>query len=182
VVATIVDHHKEQAMTKQHELHAYDYVNRRYDNVRDTLLADPLGVFKQATVASTRSGQSAGGELHGQVGPLDVGAEIEVDVLGFEETRSPSGRGVSKIGIAWKAAHRPGLFPTMRAELLVYPLTPTETQLELAGTYDPPFGVIGDMIDAAGMARLAEETVTNFIHAVASYLRGPASAAKVRAS
>lgn len=169
-------------MTKQHELHAYDYVNRRYENVRDALLADPLGVFKEATATSTSSSPSAGGELHGHAGPLDVGAEIAIEVLGIEETRSANGRGLSKIGIAWKAAHRPGLFPTMRAELLVYPLTSTETQLELAGTYNPPFGVIGDAIDAAGLARLADETVTNFVQAVARFLRGPAAPSNVRAS
>ena len=70
----------------------------------------------------------------------------------------------------------------MRADLLAYPLTPTETQLELAGTYDPPFGVIGDVIDAAGMRRIAEESVTNFVHAVADFLRRPVSASGVRAS
>ena len=60
----------------------------------------------------------------------------------------------------------------MHATLLIYALTPTETQLDLAGAYDPPLGLVGDMIDAVAMGRLAEETVANFVCDVARFLRG----------
>ena len=160
-------------MARRHELHAYDYVSSPYQTVCDTLLASPLTVFRQATIAGTNQRDEAiGAELHAHVGPLDVAAEVAIEILAIEEARSPNDQPATKMIIEWKAIHRPGLFPTMHATLLIYALTPTETQLDLAGAYDPPLGVIGDMIDAVAMGRLAEETVANFVRDVARFLRG----------
>jgi hypothetical protein len=64
----------------------------------------------------------------------------------------------------------------MRATLTVYPLTPTETQLDLAGTYDPPLGVLGEAVDAIAMHRIAEQSVTGFVRDVAAFLRGSLAA------
>jgi hypothetical protein len=63
------------------------------------------------------------------------------------------------------------MFPTMRARLTVFALTATETQLELEGTYDPPLGPIGDLLDAALGHRLAEASVQRFVAEVAGWLR-----------
>lgn len=154
-------------MAIPHQLHAFDYVNRGYEHVRDAVLKDPLALFQRATAT----------ELRAKAGPVDVGAQIDIEIGAIEETVSAAGRKTTKIGLAWKATRRPGMFPTLRGELLIYPLTATETQLELAGTYDPPFGVIGEVLDAAGLHRVAEETVNGFIGAVAAYLRGGAATA-----
>jgi len=151
-------------MAIPHQLHAFDYVNRGYEHVRDALLKEPLVLFQRATAT----------ELRAKAGPVDVGAEIDIEIGAIEETVSAAGRKTTKIGIAWKATRRPGMFPTLRGELLIYPLTRTETQLELSGTYDPPFGVIGEVLDAAGMHRVAEQTVNGFIQAFAAYMPGPA--------
>jgi hypothetical protein len=59
----------------------------------------------------------------------------------------------------------------MKAELAVYPLTATETQLDLSGNYDPPFGALGSVIDAVLMHRIAEASVHQFIKDIAVYLR-----------
>ena len=157
----------------RHELHAYDYVNHPYETVRDALLANPLSVFRHAT-ATTEQRNEAG--LHAKAGPLEVGAEVDIDVLGIKADRAPNGRVATQLSIAWKAKRRPALFPTMRATISVYALTPTETQLELDGVYDPPLGVLGSAIDAVAMHRIAEESVTGFIQDVATFLRGLLSA------
>jgi hypothetical protein len=59
----------------------------------------------------------------------------------------------------------------MKATLTVYPLTPTETQLQLDGTYDPPLGALGEAIDAVALHRFAQSSVVSFIREVATHLR-----------
>jgi hypothetical protein len=45
--------------------------------------------------------------------------------------------------LEWEAATMPRLFPFMKAELSIYALTVTETQLDFRGVYEPPFGAVG---------------------------------------
>ncbi len=55
--------------------------------------------------------------------------------------------------------------------LTVYPLTATETQLNVLGRYDTPLGVVGSAVDALVGHRIAEASVHRFIGDVARYLR-----------
>lgn len=158
-------------MSDRHELHAYDYVNHSYEAVRDAILADPASVFRRATAAAAVQGDGAHGELHVKAGPFELGAAIEIEVRSIEATQAPDGRPATKLAIAWKAAQRAGLFPTMQATFSIYALGANETQLELAGTYDPPLGVVGDAIDAIAMRRIAKESVAGFVRDVATWLR-----------
>jgi hypothetical protein len=59
----------------------------------------------------------------------------------------------------------------MQAELSFWPLTSTETQLELEGAYEPPLGLVGGAIDAAVGHRLAEAVVHRFLNDVVEQLR-----------
>ena len=59
----------------------------------------------------------------------------------------------------------------MQAELSIYPLTASETQLDFRGQYEPPLGVLGSAIDAAVGHRIAEAAVHRFVGDVADYLR-----------
>jgi hypothetical protein len=75
------------------------------------------------------------------------------------------------IQLEWEAVNKPHLFPFMQAELALYPLTATETQLDFSGAYRPPLGVLGSAIDALVGHRIAEGTVHRFVTDVAEYLR-----------
>jgi hypothetical protein len=152
-------------MPNRHALRAYDYVNRPYNDVRDALLLDPLAVFRRATTAA------ANVELHATAGPFDVATEIEIEIIAIVTARSPNDQPATDIVIEWRAARRPKLFPTMRATLSLYALTPTETQLELAGVYDPPLGIVGDAVDAIAMSSIANQAVTGFVRDIAACLR-----------
>jgi len=145
-------------MTDQH-VRCYDYVNHPYAAVCAVLARDAAGVFERAT------------QLHAKVGPLDVSAEISIRVIGIEEGRSPFNGPSTRVSIVWEAKHRPGLFPTMQAVLAVYPLTATETQLELEGSYAPPLGLLGEAIDATIGHRVAAASVHRFVAQIASSLR-----------
>ena len=78
---------------------------------------------------------------------------------------------ITRLRLEWEAATAPGLFPLMKAELSVYPLTSTETQLDFLGIYEPPFSALGRAMNAVAGHRIAEASVHRFISEVAEYLR-----------
>jgi hypothetical protein len=73
--------------------------------------------------------------------------------------------------LEWETANMPSLFPLMKGELSIYPLTATETQLDFLGFYEPPFGAVGKAMNAIVGHRIAEVSVHRFISDVAGYLR-----------
>jgi hypothetical protein len=158
-------------MSQRREIRSYDYVNHPYESVRDAL-ADPAGVIKAATKGAQTRVRSVASALHVNIGGLEVGAEITIAVgEGEDTTDDPAFSRATRIPIRWEAAKRPRLFPLMSAELSIYPLTSTETQLDFLGRYDPPMGLLGDAIDAVLLHRIAEASVHSFISDVALYLR-----------
>lgn len=158
-------------MSPAREIRSYDYVNHAYARVRDALTADAMGVFTAATKAAGTRAHSVAAELHVQVAGLEVGAPIALTIGDITESGQRESARVTRIPIAWQAAERPGLFPLMSAELSVYPLTATETQLDFLGRYDPPLGLLGDAVDAVVGQRIAEASVHRFVADVAVYLR-----------
>jgi hypothetical protein len=154
------------------EIRSYDYVNRRYADVRDALAANPTAVFRAATRAAADRARSIAGELRVKLAGVDVAAEI-VFTIGTAEEKAggPTGGPVTRIPVSWEAATHPRWFPLMDGELSIYPLTKSETQLDFLGRYDPPFGVVGEAMDALVGHRIAEASVHRFIADVARYLR-----------
>ena len=154
------------------EIRTYEYVNHPYDEVRDALLADPLAVFRAATHSAAVRARSVAAALKVNVGGVEVGTEISIDVGAPLESPSEPGRPPStRIPLEWEAASRPGLFPLMRAELAIYPLTATETQLDFGGTYEPPMGLVGGAVNAVVGHRVADASIHRFLADVAHHLR-----------
>jgi hypothetical protein len=77
----------------------------------------------------------------------------------------------TRLLLEWEAATLPRLFPLMKGELSVYPLTSTETQLDFSGIYEPPFGTVGKTMNAIIGHRIAEVSVHRFVSDLAGYLR-----------
>jgi len=165
-------------MPHAHELHCYDYVNQPYAFVSQTLRAQPREVFSRATKAATHRAQGLAANLKVELGGLEVGAEIAVEVLSIEKRDARPGHpATTTIKLAWRAARAAALFPSMNAELVVYALTGQETQLELHGTYRPPLGALGGALDSIVGHRVAEASVRRFVEDIATYLSvTPASA------
>lgn len=157
-------------MSKTRELRCYDYVNHPYDKVRDALRQDALAVFQAATKGAASRAEAIAAELHVTIGGLDVAKEIEIKVNNIEEDTSTTSR-KTVLQIEWEAAGSPGMFPVMNAELSIYPLTATETQLDFAGLYEPPLGALGGAIDSIAGHRIAEVSVHRFLTEVATYMR-----------
>ncbi len=159
-------------MSKGHEIRCYDYVNHPYEQVRDALTRDALTVFQSATKAAASRAQSIAAELHVDIGGIGVKTDIRISVKSVEEkVHDAMPTPATRILLEWEAASMPRLFPLMKAELSIYPLTPTETQLDFSGLYEPPFGVVGKAMNAIVGHRIAEVSVHQFISEVAGYLR-----------
>ncbi len=153
-------------------IRVYDYVNHPYADVREALIGDANAVFQNATKVAALRAESVASELHIKVAGIEVGADIEISVEAIEdEPKKIKSAQVTRINLVWEAAKMPRLFPLMKAELSVYPLTSTETQLDLFGNYEPPLGILGSAIDAVVGHRIAEASVHQFIEDVAAYLR-----------
>lgn len=146
-------------------LRVYDYVNQPFSRVSEALAENVEEIIRRATTAT---GEEA--TLHAQVGPIDLTAGVTLAIGPMDETPLPSGRPALRIPITWEATKAARAFPMMRAELTVYPLTATETQLELVGSYEPPLGPLGAALDAAALHKIAEVSVTQLMRDLARYL------------
>ena len=147
-----------------HVLSCSHHVDRAFESVRDTLLANPYYVFRHATAAAA----THGARLHVSLGTLDVGANVEVQVTTVDRDYAHV-HPAARLVLAWQAATNPRLFPTMTATLLVVESAPG-TKLDLHGSYVLPMGKVGDAIAAAGGQRLIEASVAQFLHEVAGWL------------
>jgi len=155
-----------------HEVRVYDYVNHPYEQVRDALKEGALEIFRSATSsASSRAGEVASA-LKVRFGSIEIATKIRIKAAEMEELPGTTTHPESmKLDIEWEAAEAKRFFPLMRATLAVYPHTPTETQLELYGSYDPPMGPLGDVVNKMIGRRVAEACVHRFIEEIAVYLR-----------
>ena len=158
-------------MGKRREIRCYDYVNHPYERVRDALKHDALAVFQSATKAAASRAQSIAAELHVDVGGIGIKTDIRISVKNVKEKLDAVAAPATRLLLEWEAATMPRLFPLMKAELSIYPLTPTETQLDFSGLYEPPFGAVGKAMNAIVGHRIAEVSVHRFIGDVAGYLR-----------
>lgn len=158
-------------MSSKPEIRSYDYVNHPYEKVSDALRKDALTVFQSATKAAASRAQSVAAELHVDFGGVGVKSDITISVKRIEEVLDAMSNPATKLSLEWEAAAKPGLFPLMKAELAIYPLTATETQLDFWGLYEPPFGAVGKAMNAMVGHRIAEASVHRFITDVAAYLR-----------
>ena len=158
--------------SKGRKIRCYDYVNHPYERVRDALKKNALAVFESATKTAASRAQSVAAELHIDFGGIGVKTDIKIFVKGVEERASDtSSSPTTSLMLEWEAATMPRLFPLMKGELSLYPLTSTETQLDFSGVYEPPFGPLGKTMNAIAGHRIAEASVHRFVGDVAHYLR-----------
>lgn len=156
---------------RRRDIRFYDYVNQPYDRVRDTLREDPLAMFQLATKSAVSRAQSVATELHVDVGGIGIRADVKVSVKNVEEKVDTIPSPTTRLLLEWEATTLPSMFPVMKAELAIYPLTASETQLDLSGSYEPPFGAVGKAMNAIAGYRIANASVHRFVTEVAEYLR-----------
>lgn len=155
-----------------HELRCYEYVNRPYAVVRDALCSDLSGILARATNSASHRADRLAASLRVEVGAVEIAANVAIELVGTAEepTAAPGGGPSTVIRLRWKAVRAAAVFPEMDAELAIYPLSKDETQLDLRGTYEPPLGPLGSMLDAVVGHRIAEASVHRFLAEIAALL------------
>jgi hypothetical protein len=166
-------------MSKGRKIHCYDYVNHPYEQVRGALRKDAQAVFQSATKAAASRAQSIASELRIDMGGIRIEADIRVSVKNIEVKDHEVMSGpATRLQLEWEAARMPYLFPLMKADLSIYPITATETQLDFNGLYEPPLGPLGKAGNAMVGHRIAEVSGHRFVRDVAEYLRKTLGSAK----
>ena len=159
-------------MAQAHELRSFDYVNHRYGEVASALRERASEIFARATNAAAGRAKALATTLRIEIAGLEVGADIALVVEKIEERgKGPSETPSMRMHLVWRAVRSPALFPSMEADLEVYPLSADETQLDLHGVYRAPFGVLGSTVDTLIGHRVAEASVRRFVEDLARYLR-----------
>lgn len=159
-------------MSEPRKLRCYQYVNRPYEDVRRLLHRRPMDVFQRATTSAVDRANALAASLHAGIAGFDVGVAVSIHVHGIRDEEGVAGMSpVTRITLGWEALRAAALFPVMKAELSLWPLTSTETQLEIEGAYRPPLGAVGNAIDAAIGHRVADATVHRFLDEVVEQIR-----------
>ncbi len=160
-------------MTEGRQIRVFDYVNQPFERVRAALSENAAAIFERATSVAGERAHRLGSALRLHVAGLEIRKEIAIEVLGFRELERPVSNFAreGRIALRWSAAEGASVFPTMEAELALYPLSGSETQLDLTGRYTPPLGVLGAALDAVLGHRVAEACVHQFVADVAEQLR-----------
>lgn len=153
------------------ELHVYDYVNAPFSAVREAILRDAAAIFQRATTSAASRAGDLGATLRVDVGPLQVGVDVSVEIKGHRDEVTALGDRSTHVSIAWSAKRASGLFPSLDGTLSLLPLGSKETQVDLHARYQPPLGLVGDALDAVAGRRVAEASLRRFIEDVCARLR-----------
>lgn len=150
-------------------LHAHTDVDVRFDDAIELLVTAPGAVLQEAT--DTRNGEDDEilAALEARVAGVTFSRDVIIEVDPPRHVEALR----TVLPLRWRAASAEALFPTVEAQLEVAALSmyPPRVQLTLTGTYEPPFGGAGHIIDRVLVHRLAANVVEDFLAAVAERLR-----------
>ena len=107
-----------------------------------------------------------GEQLRARVGPTaKIAREVKLDI-GVAEIHSSG----LVYPVHWTAQGAGLLFPELNADLFLSNAGSQRTNLKLRGTYQPPLGSLGRLVDRALLGRVAEATVTDWMERLARAL------------
>ncbi len=69
--------------------------------------------------------------------------------------------------VSWSAVGSETLFPRLNADLIVSHIGPDQTRIIMDGTYQPPLGPLGKVVDRVLLRRVAESTVKTWVDRLA---------------
>jgi hypothetical protein len=160
------------SLRQSRTLRSYQYVDRPYESVRTLLHERPLELLRRATTSAATRAEELAASLRIGLAGLELGVQVTIHVRGVRDEEGIAGLSpVTHVTIGWEAARAPSLFPLMTAELSAWPLTSSETQIEIEGDYTPPFGALGTAINAVIGHRIAEASVSRFLDEVVERIR-----------
>ena len=105
-----------------------------------------------------------GEELRTRVGPTDGAFAKEVRMeLGIAQIH----RTGLVYPISWSATGAQVLFPKLDADLLISHVGSNQTKISLEGTYEPPLGSLGKVVDRVMLRKVADSTVKAWVDRLA---------------
>jgi hypothetical protein len=108
-----------------------------------------------------------GEELRARVGPSSGNLAKEVRlVIGPAEIH----RAGLVYPISWSATGAEVIFPRLSADLTVSHVGSDQTRISLEGTYEPPLGSLGKLVDRVLLRKVADSTVKAWIDGLADAL------------
>lgn len=107
-----------------------------------------------------RLAYEGGEELRTRVQPGAGAVTKEVEIVVGKPRWGP--RAVY-VPISWRATGAEALFPLLEADLIIEAVGDEMTQITLRGSYKPPLGPVGKILDRAFLHHLAEACVKNFM-------------------
>lgn len=141
-------------------------------------VARPLSEIEQRLpeLGSEIAGWGEGTYRDGEALRLKVGTDQNGGLVAksVSLTLGPPDRGhdTIRMPLAWEATGTPGLFPRMSADLVLASLGGELTQVKLEGSYEPPLGAVGRMLDRAILHRVAETSVKALVDRIIEALGG----------
>lgn len=146
-----------------------DRVDRPYQKVHELLTLNANEVFHRATLSANSRMESEAAGLHTKIGGHEFRKDVTVKVQSCTQIESESDP-KTVIDLQWTATESQFMFPTMLAQLYVFPVKVDLTQLDFRGEYEPPMGLVGKVIDKAMGQKIAEGCVRHFVEEVSDYL------------
>jgi hypothetical protein len=149
-------------------LHAHRDVEVRFDDAIELLVSAPGSLLQDATDDAGGNDEEVIAALHARIGGVKFSRDVVIEVGTPQHVEALR----TLLPLHWRAASADALFPTVEANLEIAALSmyPPRVQLTLNGTYDPPFGGAGDVIDRVLVHRLAANVVEDFVRSVAERL------------
>lgn len=116
-----------------------------------------------------------GEELRAKVGPGggSLAKEVRLEIGTAEIHRSGL-----VYPLNWSATGAELLFPRLYAELTISHVGPDTTRIAIDGTYQPPLGHVGKVVDRVLLRRVAESTVKAWVDRLAQALMAEHSSAE----
>lgn len=150
----------------------YQHVKRPYEDVAARMRRDPLDLLQRATTTASARARSLATSLRVEVAGLEICVDVRLYVRRVRDKKDDAGASPGLcLDVTWEALKNPALFPSMLAELSVWPVSECETQIDFKGAYWAPMGPLGAAIDAALGHRIAEAAVHRFLEDLVEQLR-----------
>jgi hypothetical protein len=168
-----IDPNRETSMARP--LRAHTYAAAPYRRVQTLLAEEPHHLLQSSTDDAATHGHDLLATLRASLAGVEVSREILVDVGDLQILHDDR----CALPISWRAARGPHLFPTADATLELWAMTATPplVQVVLTGSYAPPLGAFGAVLDRALLQGFTEAVAQRFVADVAGYLEERLSAA-----
>jgi hypothetical protein len=155
-------------------LYAYADADVAFDDAIEVLTTQPGRLLQAATDVSAAHGDQVTGELAVDVGGFQLARDVAIQV----GTPRPIEVLRSVLPLRWRAAEGHVLFPTAEANLEVSALSlhPPRVQVTVSGTYDPPLGIAGELLDRTVAHRVADAVAQRFVDEVVRRLEAVVAA------